>query len=714
MTLPRQAQTCTVYETDSWENDWVLLDRVYCDQFSYVAGPDVSEATLTFNYGIIQPAESLNSVSRAPQDLNGHYIRLKLTQFTDDDEETVRYWYGIVVETTKQRHGTITALGETVESGRQTFHCRGLEFLLQRTNVDTSYVTDSTGSEIEIGRAIAFNLGPGRSTDNQRLGNKSETPGERDAPIFAFEIAMGGLKTEIAEKLWSVQDIVVYLLHYHPPHDVDGHDKLNWTSPDGGDAEVLERLFPVVHAQGKSVKQIFDEIIDRRRLVGYTIDVVGDDEKPKLNVFTFNKTIIDLPSGETIAPNSNQQTWYFEDDATIQTAEVSEDDATRFDQVIVRGANLGACLTIGDASLYGASLVEDWDSTTQAAYNTGASGSGAYASSFSMDKQAMNQAFRAGDIFSKTFRAFLLKTSFNGILNSITVCPDPTLEAIDETPSTTSTAFWYPGLRFLDRLPLQTGYDYTTVEGFEASTLTIDSSQPDYLRPFAISKIGSLYYRLDHPGSGKATAETLASGGRTWAASIRMQDNCPGLFIDVHGGPQHLIASAEFLPADLDDTADAESQVDWKDIACTIFCEFDQYAEARYPSGEPSTTADVVRELIIDRPEYRLDYLTPGTVIGIDDSGALITTDGGYVRDDRAAMQDLARCAFEWYGQTRRAMTIVQHDLVCDRQIGELITNIGSASSPVEINSVVTKMVFDLLAGTVTVTTQYAELDFTR
>jgi hypothetical protein len=269
-------------------------------------------------------------------------------------------------------------------------------------------------------------------------------------------------------------------------------------------------------------------------------------------------------------------------------------------------------------------------------------------------------------------------------------------------------------LRFLDWLPLRTDYDYTTVEDFEATSLTITSSQPNYLRPFAVGKIGSLYYRMDDPGAGKATAETLKDGGRSWAASIRIQDDCPGLFIDVHGAPQHIIAEDEFTPADTDDEEDADAQMDWKDIACTVFCEFDQHVEARYPSEELTTEADQVRELLIERPEYRLDYLTPNTVIGIDDAGALIQTDGGYVRDDRAAMQDIARSAYAWYGQTRKALTIVQNNLVCDHQVGELITSIGTAESPIEVNSVITKMFYDLRAGTVTVTTQYAELDFTR
>jgi len=716
MTTPRIHQAHVVHTREKWADEWTEQPYLYCDSFSLVAGPDVAEATLSFDYGVITPSDSLNSSTRAKRELSGHYVRVMLDQFTEDDEETVVYWYGLVIDTTEDREATVNLNDTAVESGHQTFHCRGLEFLLQRKIVKTSWVTDTDGGEIEIGRAIAFNAGAGRSSDHQRLGNKSETPGERDAPIFAFEIAVGGLKTEVAETLWSVQDIVVYLLHYHPPADIDGTDKLNWTSPDGGDAEILEKIFPVQHSHGKSIKQHLDELIDRRRLVGYNIIVQGEDDAPKVNVFTFNKDTIDLPGGSTVPANGNQQTWYFDDDGTIETAVVNSDDATRYDRVIVQGAPLGACFTV--AHLSGGTpfdgLIKDWDDTSATAYDDGASADGGYSALISMDKQAANQAFRADDIFAKVYRAVMLDPGlFDGYANGETVCPDPTLE-IDGEPGASPSPFWYPGLRFLDRLPLRTDYDYSTVEDFEATTLTIDSSQPNYIRPFAVGKIGSLYYRLDQPGQGKSTAETLRDGGRNWAASLRMQDDCPGLFIDVHGAPQHVIAEDEFTPADDDDEADADAQMDWKDIACTIFCEFDQHVEARIPSEELTTEADQVRELLIERPEYRLDYLTPGTVIGVDDAGALITTDGGYVRDDRAKMQDIAQCAFAWYGQTRKALTIVQNDLICDHQIGELITNIGSAESPVEVNSVITKMVYDIKAGTVTVTAQYAELDFSR
>jgi sirohydrochlorin ferrochelatase len=112
-------------------------------------------------------------------------------------------------------------------------------------------------------------------------------------------------------------------------------------------------------------------------------------------------------------------------------------------------------------------------------------------------------------------------------------------------------------------------------------------------------------------------------------------------------------------------------------------------------------------------------------VVGVNDAGALEETDGGFVRDDRELLKDVARSAYEWYGQTRRAMTVVIHDLVArvkraepdpptgalytDLRIGVLITRLGA--EPTDVNSVVTKLAFDLRQGTITVTTQYAEFD---
>jgi hypothetical protein len=708
----RQHQSHTVYFRENWADDWEEQEHVFCDFFTQVAGPDVSEAVLRFNYGFVQPEGEQHYAQRARKEVNGQYVRIELGQGEDDDgEDTFKYWYGLIVETTIERDGRVTSQGTEAESGKQIFQCRGLEFLLQRKWIYSSFVFDSSEAEVEIGRAIAFNLGPGRDTDHARHGNRSEDKGNEEAYVFAADI--GPPTASNFDAFWTVQQIIEYLFYYHPPGDIDGNDQLEWQVADGADAEILGKLYPTCHAQGKSIKQLLDELIDRRRLVGYTIDVVGDDENPKLNIFTFNKDSITLPGGTTIPPNGTQTTWYFDDDPSIRAAVVAEDDATRFDVVICRGDPLGGCFTTcRNQSPPYAYVLNDWDDTREDGYNTGASSGGTYAALIRIDKQAANQAYRADAIFEKVFRAFIIDPEWDGMLGAHAACPDPTTEDAEGDPSSTPSPFWYPGLKLLDRLPLRTDYDYTTVDDFETTSLTIGSSQPDYLRPFAVAKIGSLYYRLDQPGMGKATSETLADNGRTWAASLRMQDDCPGFFIDVHGAPQHMIAVDEFTPADADDTADFAAQVDWKDIACTIFCEFDQHVEAKWPEEDLTTTADVVRTLEIDVPGMRLDYLAADTVVGVDDEGALITTDGGYVRDDRALLSDMARCAFAWYADTRKAMAITKHDLVCEQVIGELITQIGTAENTTTINSVVTKIEFNIREGTTTVHTQFAELDF--
>jgi hypothetical protein len=70
--------------------------------------------------------------------------------------------------------------------------------------------------------------------------------------------------------------------------------------------------------------------------------------------------------------------------------------------------------------------------------------------------------------------------------------------------------------------------------------------------------------------------------------------------------------------------------------------------------------------------------------------------------------------AYEWYQTERKSLTLVYRQITAAFAIGQLITDIGGGED-VEtvdiINSVVTRISWDLQAGTTTVQTQYAELD---
>ena len=107
-----------------------------------------------------------------------------------------------------------------------------------------------------------------------------------------------------------------------------------------------------------------------------------------------------------------------------------------------------------------------------------------------------------------------------------------------------------------------------------------------------------------------------------------------------------------------------------------------------------------------------MDYVCPGTVVGVKD-GILQTSNGGFVRDDRAYMKDLAYLAYQWYGVVRRAFSLTYHQLSTLFVPGMLITQIGSGATLESVRSVITKVGYDFRQGTTSIHTQYAELDVT-
>jgi hypothetical protein len=641
----------------------------------------------------------------------GRYVKIELSQGKDSDgnDKPARIWIGVIVAPADHRAGTPTIEiddeNEQIETGHQVFQCHGLEFLLERTIVDTSVVETKDGSEQRVNRAIGFNLGQGRHADHIRFANRGKQ-GERDAPIFPFKLDA----TTTAE--WTVSDIVTNLLHYQVPTNAEGHDVIDWQAPETDDAKILDALEPTAQVHGKTLKAILNGLIDRRRLVGWrvTVNVSAEEgERPQIDVFTFNASELTLPSGKTVPANGDKITWDFDSDIHVVGSPVLvDDDATRYDQVIARGHPLGACFTIGDSRSH--SVVADWDPSLQAIYITAGTDTSAYQSlsgpTADYDRQDEMEEARRDPKLHKVFKYFRLADTFAGTLDGTVVCPDP-----DEPDL--ATAFWFPGLKFHDKLPLLTEHDYETVDPEDIVDHTIASSFPEYVRPFALIKSqSSVYVFLDAMNRGRdLTTNILTSNGMSWSAALKMQDHAPG-FIITTTAPQHVIAKTEFTPINAIDANFWKAELDWRDILCTVFCEFDQQAEAKWPQDVSSVSSDTLRRLVLDVPNARLDYLAPGTVIGINPGGTLKQSSGGYVRDDTKLLKDVARSAFAWYGQVRRALTITRRDLVCDKQIGQLITTIGAAGT--QVNSVITKIAFDLKEGTVTIHTQFGQFDPTN
>ena len=125
---------------------------------------------------------------------------------------------------------------------------------------------------------------------------------------------------------------------------------------------------------------------------------------------------------------------------------------------------------------------------------------------------------------------------------------------------------------------------------------------------------------------------------------------------------------------------------------------------------------DAVRLLVIDAGRRaELHYVAPGTVVDTDD-GQLERHAGGFIRDDRPWLQDLARLAFEWYGRQRQAFTLSYRQASGLFYVGDLITTIGKAATLETVRTVITEVRIELAQSTndvhrTSIRTQWAELD---
>jgi hypothetical protein len=117
----------------------------------------------------------------------------------------------------------------------------------------------------------------------------------------------------------------------------------------------------------------------------------------------------------------------------------------------------------------------------------------------------------------------------------------------------------------------------------------------------------------------------------------------------------------------------------------TLALQDNRCCEGKYPFDGfgDATWVDAQYGFVIHAgDEYRQDYLVPGTVVDVDTDGSLITTDGGYVRDDTDTLKLLARIAYEWWSQERMIITLTTTDLSPALDIGVLIGTVGDSVMP--------------------------------
>lgn len=667
-----------VFAKSIWSGEWARVPYLYANTLTFASGPNVNQATLQYKFGKIQRPDKHSAIVYPPLYLNNSYILVMV-----DGGPT---WTGVCVDSDIDRQGIKSA-----RTGMQFFKCRGLEYFLQRTIVDSSWVQGPNGEvpEFPVDRAIGFNLGAGLPNSADREGNRSIAVGNRGQFIFAHTLQ--------GAQEWTADQILNYLFKYHPPANQTGQDLLGWGAI--GNISLLQSYKPCLQVHGKTLFQILNELVDRRRLMGWYMDY--DENKPKIRIFTFNKTPVILPGGGQIAPNTNVAAWNFDTSNLAQTLVLSTDDSGMYHRVISRGEPQGGVFTTG---VINGSLEPDWTPAQQATYRLGASATAGYGAMDDWAKHDANQQARSKDSLKKVFRYFRIPPAFNGAINGHPVWP------ISKAKTNVGRNSWWPGIRLQDKLPLRLEHDYQNPVA--VTNAMKQNSKWEYQRPFAfVQENGKRAYFLDRMSRGESVGTHIEASGRFWAASLRMQDDACGIIIDVGGAPQHMIAKSTFTPIDDVDATDYEPDVDYSYFWATLFAECDGHVEEQWPPPEQlAVGTEVLRELIIPVPDACLHYIVPGTVLDIGADGTpVICVNGGFVRDDTKFLKDVARSAYEWYATPRRSVRLIRHSLERLAPIGQLITTIGTEL--LMVNSVVTDASYDLLKGTATYTTQFAEMD---
>jgi hypothetical protein len=371
--------------------------------------------------------------------------------------------------------------------------------------------------------------------------------------------------------------------------------------------------------------------------------------------------------------------------------------------VIARGERVVVCGPLDYDSGNG-EFDKDWTDALKTEYNTAASSSGSYPPATDpIGRMNANQEFRANERFLRVFRYFKVKPERLDIW-----LPD-----VAETVNGKVIRAYPPMARFLSVLPLRDGVDYTTPSPDLSSSGAPSGSRVEYIPPLAFIKEGTRYYQLDRLSRGSTLAAAAETQGRTWSASVHMRHEALGFFVNVSGAPQHILAKTDFTPADATDTVDWKKDLDWGDLLLTVALETDNWAEAQWPDT-PEDAGDVVRDLILEFPGKRMEYLKIDTPFEVKADGTLKkSTSSGWILDDSEELKDLARVAYEWYKQTRRTLTLSVRTLDCPYNVGQIVTKLKrpDGTDLEEINSVITSITFDLVQGRYTLRTQFAELD---
>ncbi|HEX8913191.1 MAG TPA: hypothetical protein VF796_12600 [Humisphaera sp.] len=690
--LPRQ--TVRVYTRAGWADPWRLAPYLYADTADACVAPSIPSCRLRYHGGRIKREDDdrFRTYPRAGDPgppFVGRFVRVDVT--TAGLQPATLFVGRITSE-------ELTTLGESRGPTRDyELAAVGLAKELERATVGSAVVWNGGADDRRIGTPLVFNERFQRGW--REVGNRTKS---RVTDGFRRSYQFGGRDpADGSTHAWRVRDIAEYLLFWHAPDD------MRWALT--GQVEALDALEPPrVETAGRTVWDLLNQVIDRRRGVGFVVEPTGrqtpQGELVAVRVFT----VVDRPvamNGVTLPANPAQQAVALEPlGHLVDRPSVSVDELQRYGEVEVAGEPVVACFTVSFAD---GTLRKGWTDAAEVAYLKGnANDSRRHDEERGTDKfrhvfakvliPDATWAWRAGDGQSRQ-RGTPLRNVHARVA-------DNTALLARGTPDTNYRTWGHTLLR---KIPLVKA---------EVDAADPDAHDPEYRDPIVLihdPKANALKY-VDYA----AVADDVS-------ASVRVLDREFGL--EVRASPNHLLAKDHWPDPAL---GMADGQVgqtghrpthDYATLIATVAARQDNRFAARGRVPFAATS----RRLTINVPDAELWWVQEGTVLDLLHGEPVRAPRPVVVRDDGDALVTVLAFALAWYGRPRASLRLPRKDLSNDLPVGTLVTRVALWDAPVaappgqagagstrEVNSVVTRVSWDFEARRTVVETNFGELDF--
>lgn len=668
-------------------DSWVDRPGLHVDRLALGVNR-LSEAALQYQTGYrMRPLGGTAVAEISPLGIVGQFVRI-------DVPGTATYpWYGVVVAERLTRSGVVNDGGTNKHQARDQFlGAVGLEYFLDRRQIDAAWYHDT----LRVARPVAFNAQDTTPLATARVKRGNRSSSVNGDGVYVFHPGQAGTGS-----VWTAAQIVQYLLQYFAPTDHNGDPSPCPFVLAEAAATQLASWRPTFDPSGLTVFEALNALLSPQRGFVWWVEysenpAYGANGAAIVHAETIASTSVSLPGGGTLPANGRQYSLDFDTDASA-SGEVARDRSRRYGRVRARGARMTSTFTAGFPD---GSLAIDWQAADETAYKAGASGmaslgSGdpAYASLSDDDKKKRNDAVRRQEKFWRVYSAFRIplgwdQKSKDGLATSGRDWAFPVVSTGGSIVG--QSGMQVNDLRVLPHTLLNRGWDYTSLP---ATSNTPSDTTPDRLPPLAIVQVAESpirHHYVDKLGDADFAGGTVYP--TTTSFHVHTLQESPGIYLRAANGCAHALAKDHWTGAE---PTRKEPEVDYTKLRVTLSAEADTYAENAWPT---TTITGLQEELVIDAgSSYRLDFLAAGTVVDVQ-NGVAVTTAGGILRDDRLALQDLAKLAYEWYQTDRAALRVEWRRVLTDLGLGVLVTTIGTGATQEAANTVIAAVEWDFLS----------------